>query len=286
MTPHAAYATFAKNIPPHASSATAAVAAVETAVSHPEPRAVAPRPAGGGGGGAGYDYASSSQGMFVPSVAESPTTASVTPPQQQAGPPPPPPPTVAAAATTPATVETAASREPQRSVSGDGVARETSPSPTPEQATTDASAHESGGGAAAAAAAAAIMAGTGGADSREGSQAAWEQGADEAVQRRVSGEEESARCRRPQEVGDTARVVGGGERDRSDSGQHDVRRALPSGGEGREEGGGVAGLGDLEQTPPAWYEDVIDTEVGDEEDGDDDDDDDDDVDEVGTPVVA
>ncbi|CAN0514529.1 unnamed protein product, partial [Ectocarpus sp. 8 AP-2014] len=135
-----------------------------------------------------------------------------------------------AAATTPATVETAASREPQRSVSGGGVARETPPSPTPEQTTTDASAHESGGGGtAAAAAAAAIMAGTGGADSREGSQAAWEQGAEEAVQRRVSGEEESARCRRPQEVRDTARVVGGGERDRSDNGQHDVRRALPSG---------------------------------------------------------
>ncbi|CAN0249650.1 unnamed protein product, partial [Ectocarpus sp. 8 AP-2014] len=44
VTPHAAYATFAKNIPPHASSATAAAAAVETAVSHPEPRAVPPRP--------------------------------------------------------------------------------------------------------------------------------------------------------------------------------------------------------------------------------------------------
>ncbi|CAN0560326.1 unnamed protein product, partial [Ectocarpus sp. 12 AP-2014] len=98
---------------------------------------------------------------------------------------------------------------------------------TLEQATTDASAHESGGDGAAAAAAA-IMAGTGGADSREGSQAAREQRTDEAVQRRVSGEGESARCRRPQEVGDTARVVSGGERDRSDSGQHDVRRALPS----------------------------------------------------------
>ncbi|CAM9412895.1 unnamed protein product, partial [Ectocarpus sp. 4 AP-2014] len=224
VTPHGAYATFAKNIPSYASSAAAAAAAVETAVSHPEPRAVAPRPAGGGGG-AGYDYASSSQGMFVPSVAESPTTASVTPPQQQAGPPPPPPPPTVATATTPATVETAASREPQRSVSGGGVARETPPSRTPEQTTTDASAHESGGGAAAAAAAA-IMADPGGADSREGSQAAWEQGADEAVQRRVSGEEESARCQQPQEVGNTARVVGGGEGDRSDSGRHHVRRAL------------------------------------------------------------
>ncbi|CAN0415095.1 unnamed protein product, partial [Ectocarpus fasciculatus] len=57
VTPHAAYATFAKKIPPHASSVPAATAAVpaaaatEAVVSHPEPRTVPPRPAGGGGGG-------------------------------------------------------------------------------------------------------------------------------------------------------------------------------------------------------------------------------------------
>lgn len=300
VTPHAAYATScAKKTPPHATSATAVTAAAAGTASgdgpaprcHPAPQAtnsvseadnqtapqqappsppvtvaaITPATSSAGnafgrvhdGGGCGIDGASDSVGRGRGVLLDGSSGGAF------------------------AAVGGGA-------IAGGGRAESEAPSLS-QGATTTCSVSENGNDlgkvapAVAPAAAAALMTestGTRGVGVLEGagSETQQQQVVDESVRRRVRGEGEEERHGGRRVVSGDAEEVCGGP---GNANNHELRRALPGdggggGGRGRREEvpagrGEVAGLGKLEKSPPALYEDVIDKEVEEEDDDGDDD---------------